>query len=200
MREVTPLPRLFCWTRFGTEAGEPIEAILERKERERRDSGSFFWGIGNSVGPGIQELLRRTNRPEVLFSPIRSRPRVVDVNPPSLTRWRAGTDLDGKRVVLPEAARVMSGHARRAHYALVCHSDEPLRLEDVGRIRFGALRNLVSGNPLGASQVTAVVELMQPSPADGEYPVALRARLVSPYFVRLDERAADAAVDFTLAA
>jgi hypothetical protein len=26
---------MFCWTRFGTEAGEPIEQILERKEDER---------------------------------------------------------------------------------------------------------------------------------------------------------------------
>src|SRR5689334_16901759 len=39
MQESTPLPLLFCWTRFGTEAGEPIEAILERKEREREATG-----------------------------------------------------------------------------------------------------------------------------------------------------------------
>ena len=76
MREDTCLPTIFCWTRFGAEAGETIETILERKERERQaNRGVYFWGIGNSVAPGIAELVRRTTSPEVLFSSIKSRPR-----------------------------------------------------------------------------------------------------------------------------
>jgi hypothetical protein len=60
-----PIPRDFCWTRFGTEAGEPIEQILERKEAERIATGGvFFWGIGNAVGRSISELVRRTDEPE----------------------------------------------------------------------------------------------------------------------------------------
>ena len=51
------LPRFFCWTRFGTEAGQPIEQILERKEQERIvNNGLFLWGIGNSLTPSMIEL------------------------------------------------------------------------------------------------------------------------------------------------
>jgi hypothetical protein len=186
MHQAAHLPSIFCWTRFGTEAGETIETILERKERERHDTGGvYMWGIGNSVAPGVAELLLRTGSPEVLFSPIKGRPRTVDVSPPAVVQWRGGVTLSGERIVLPQTVRVMSGHSRAAHYALVCSSDEPLHVGDFGRLRFEGLRNLVSGNPLGASQVTAVVERV-PSHGDGrEYVVALRARLVAPYFVRL---------------
>jgi hypothetical protein len=69
------LPDCFCWTRFGTEAGQAIVHILQRKEQERSaNDGLFIWGIGNAIGPSIRELVRRTNRPEVLFSPIKSSP------------------------------------------------------------------------------------------------------------------------------
>jgi hypothetical protein len=51
------------------------------------------------------------------------------------------------------------------------------------------LRNLVSGHPVGASQVTAVVERVADDleTQNGMYVVRLRARLVEPYFVRLVE-------------
>ncbi len=83
-----PLPEVFCWTRFGTEAGQPIDEILDRKEQERAaNSGMFFWGIGNSIGPSLRELLRCTPSPEVLFSPTRSTPRREDVAPPAVVAW-----------------------------------------------------------------------------------------------------------------
>ena len=72
-RTKVALPEYFCWTRFGTEAAEPIDSILGRKERERvANRGIFVWGIGNAIGPSIRELLRREAQPEVLFSPIKS--------------------------------------------------------------------------------------------------------------------------------
>lgn len=186
MREDTFLPTVFCWTRFGTEAGESIGAILERKELERQaNDGVYFWGIGNSVAPGLVELLRRKGHPEVLFSPIKSRPRAFDVRPPAVVRWRGGVTLGGERIALPPTARVMSGHSRAVHYALVCSSDNPLGIADLGRLRFDALRNLVSANPLGASQVTSVVERLAGHHSGREYIIAMRARLVAPYFVRL---------------
>jgi hypothetical protein len=186
MHESPLLPSFFCWTRFGTEAGESIEAIIERKERERRTGGGvFFWGIGNSVAPGIAELVRRTASPEVLFSPIISRPRAVDVLPAALVRWHGGLTLGGERMKLPGTARVISRQSRSAHYALVCGSAEPLRLGNLGQIKFGGLRNLVSGNPLGASQVTAVVERVPGRDNSRDYVIALRLELVAPYFIRL---------------
>lgn len=75
----------------------------------------------------------------------------------------------------------------RAHYALVCYSSEPLALSDHGHLAFGALHNLRSGARIGASQVTAVVVRDEGCSDGPEYQVALRARLVAPYFVVLRE-------------
>lgn len=185
------LPASFCWTRFGTEAGQGVERIFGRKERERRgNGGTFYWGIGNSVAAGIAELIGRDEAPEVLFSPIRGVPRPVDVVPGAVVKWRAGIDLDGKLESLPPEVCVISGRANAKstspHYALVCSSQQPLSPSDHGRLRFGELRNLRSGIALGASQVTAVVSRVEEgSGAGSEYIVALRVDLVAPYFVRL---------------
>lgn len=184
----TRLPPVFCWTRFGTEAGESIAAILARKERERRAANSlFFWGIGNSVGPALVTLLRRGVEPEVLFSPISVRPRDVDVRPTGVLRWLGGLTLDGDPYTLPATAHVTSREKTTAHYALVCSSTTALELRDQGRLDIGTLRNIASGRRVGASQVTAVVA--RSGPTGGRiYPVLLRARLVWPYLLRLDER------------
>lgn len=185
------LPATFCWTRFGPEAGEPLAGILERKERERSANGGiFYWGIGNALGPGIAELVGTSDQPEVLFSAIRSRPRTKDLSPAVTFRWTVAEDLDGRRFGLPPTVVVHSARdaidSGRPHYALVCSSDQPLQLRDLGRLHFAALRNLRSGAVLGASQVTAVVRRLEIPPTDGaEYVVALRARLVAPYFVKL---------------
>lgn len=187
----TELPPSFCWTRFGPEAGEPVGGILERKERERRaNSGVFYWGIGNALGPGISELIRTCDRPEVLFSAIRSRPRLKDLLPPVTVRWTMAETMAGERFQLPPQVIVHSARdsvdSTRPHYALVCASYDALDLHELGRLRFGALRNLRTGTPVGASQVTAVVRRLHLAEPEGvEYVVALRARLVAPYFVKL---------------
>jgi hypothetical protein len=193
----TDLPPFFCWTRFGTEAGEPIRSILHRKEIERlANNGTFYWGIGNSVAPGIASLLERAGTPQVLFSPIKSRPRRADVAPECVVRWREATTIAGDRIALADTVRVTS-RPSRSHYALVCSASEPLDLGHLGSLRFGELRNLVSGNRLGASQVTAVVSRELNGLADGDdgYVVALRARLVEPYFVRLAAPCVEAPVE-----
>jgi hypothetical protein len=95
------------------------------------------------------------------------------------------------RFELPQGTWVTSRQdiaSRRPHYALVCSCPQPLALGDLGRLHFSALRNLIGGTRLGASQVTAVVRrLDEDDSAGATYPVALRAALVKPYFVRLDE-------------
>lgn len=189
-RRCDALPRRFCWTRFGTEAGETIETILARKDAERQaNNGVFFWGIGNSIAPAVTELIRCEREPEVLFSPIKSRPRKVDVAPACVARWTAAEPLLGDVFDLPENTTVTSRwdpvRPTATHYALVCSSTAPLELEDAGLLSFGALSNLRSGAPLGASQVTAVVHRARTGRGGGEYRVALRAALVEPYFVRL---------------
>jgi hypothetical protein len=188
------IPLQFCWTRFGTEAAQSIHQILVRKEEERQaNHGLFLWGIGNAVGPSILELVRRANVPEVIFSPIRSAPREEDVAPPAVVAWTAGSTICGDRYELPKTVLVTSrfvpSQPRRSHYALVCYSEQRLSLASSGRrIAFRSLRNLISGRKVGASQVTAVVERRTDAVEDAcQYDVALRARLVPPFFVKLTE-------------
>jgi len=186
------LPVHFCWTRFGTEAGQTADQILHRKEQERlANNGIFLWGIGNSVGPGVRELARNNEYPEVLFSPIKGCPRTVDAAPESIVAWTLGETDEGKLFALPRYSLVTSRQSvsspKSTHYALVCFSSAPLTLSAAPpSLEFGALRNFVSGNPVGASQVTAVVKRDSSVPAKiGNYRVALRAHLLPPFFIRL---------------
>jgi hypothetical protein len=185
------LPEAFCWTRFGPEAGESFSDILARKDAEREaGDGIFYWGIGSAVGRALEALIAHVDEPEVLFSPITTAPRTADVSPEHVVRWSAGEGLFGEATVLPEHARVTSRwdpeRPDAARYALVCASDEPLRLEAHGQLCFGSLRNFCSGAAVGASQVTAVVRRDIAHPSCGRtYPVAFRTSLVRPYLLRL---------------
>ena len=184
------LPQHFCWTRYGTEAGESIERILQRKEAERAaNRGTFLWGIGSALGPSIEALLGVTKSPKVIFSPIKSAPRAVDVRPERVVRWQMGVSFRGESYRLPDHSVVTSraSSAARPHYALVCHSSEPLEMVASGdSIDFDAVSNLVSGRRLGASQVTAVVALNDSACERPRlYSVTMAVDLVAPYFVRL---------------
>ncbi len=61
------LPHSFCWTRFGTEAGETIEAILARKEAERQaNDGVVLLGdrqLGRACRRGACATRRRARGP-----------------------------------------------------------------------------------------------------------------------------------------
>jgi hypothetical protein len=188
------LPECFCWTRFGTEAGQGIEQILRRKDEERlANNGVFLWGIGNSVGAAIDELARRCGNPEVLFSPIKTSARPADATPESVVAWTKAETVHGQEFLLPTHSLVTSRQnvsvPKLTHYALVCFSETPLTLASSPlTFSFGAIRNMVSGNPVGASQVTAVVRAhVGPASDGGIYKISLRARLAPPYFVRLRE-------------
>jgi hypothetical protein len=187
------LPQVFCWTKFGAEAGEQPLSIFKRKECERRRNGGvFLWGIGQSIGPSLPELLRATPVPEVLFSPMKTASAARDTSPTQVVMWCRAVGYDGHQFRIPEHSLVTSRmdpvRPRSGHYALVCEAGEPI-LEPEGKghcLSLEALRNLRSGTALGASQVTAIVRrLPATAPARIEYPVAARARLVYPYLVRL---------------
>ena len=188
------IPQRFCWTKFGTEAGETIGEILARKEQERSiNGGTFLWGVGNSIAPGIRELVRVERRPLALFSPMRAKPKSIDTSPGSVVLWRSARTLDGTMWRIPSASVVTSrgamptGEAKRTHYALVCNSDGPITSAEVSEeIRMSSLANLVSGAPLGYSQVTSVVHRKKPHSSSGPtYQVGFWAKLIYPYFVAL---------------
>lgn len=178
----------FVWTKFGVEAGELVSEIIDRKERERRENGGLFlWGVGNNVGYSINALVTQYS-PEVLFSPIVSAPRTCDVSPSETFAWTQAESLEGVPFSIPDGSLVTSrgGANKKFHYALVCYSDRRLRLSSGhDEICAGSLRNLVSGRQVGSSQVTSVVARDTSQCLGRRYPVAMRFRLVAPYFIRL---------------
>jgi hypothetical protein len=110
------------------------------------------------------------------------------VEPEAVVRWRSAETLHGDVFRIPDAVRITSRMAagKRWHYALVGSSAQPLESANHGQLAFGALQNLLSGRSVGPSQVTAVVRLLRETRVEGAmYAVALRVRLVYPYFVRL---------------
>ncbi len=72
-------------------------------------AGSLLWGTSNSVALGVAHLLRPVEPPEVLFSPMKSRPRKADVAPRTSADEcfdvSAPTDLTS-RLATREARRV----------------------------------------------------------------------------------------------
>lgn len=189
-------PHRFCWTRFGIESGESVDSILSRKENDRKkNDGMFLWGIGNSIGPAIRELVRLEPNPRVVFSPMRAQPKAIDVAPAQVFAWSRASTLDDQEWNIPPGLHVVSrgstggGRIKSAHYALVCHSREPLvvRKESV-QLQFDSMVNLLSQNKLGYSQVTSVVELKScENSGDTCYSVGFQAELVYPYFVKLSD-------------
>lgn len=191
-KDLLEIPTLFCWTRFGGEAAEPIEEILLRKENERSANGGvFMWGIGNAIGPSILELLLHTARPKVLFSPIKTAAKQKDIDPPAVVMWTEAEGFDGKDFTIPSCSRVTSRYdpetPKRHHFALVCYSGTPLiPLRRDFKIGFQQLSNLRTGRPVAASQVTAVVHRKESyKESSSLYDVAIVAELIEPYFVRL---------------
>lgn len=192
----TEIPLRFCWTKFGTESGEVIEEILARKDSERlKNDGIFLWGIGTSVAPGIRELVRLERKPMAIFSPMRSKPKSIDSEPESVVVWRKARKLDGVEWRIPSGSTVISragsgrGTRKRLHYALVCRSEVPLQIGvSQTEVRFSALSNLLSGSPLGFSQVSSVVT-HDPRIVDAGggpvYAIGFLAHLVYPYFIEL---------------
>jgi len=190
---VVELPSAFCWSKFGAEAGEPSNQIIRRKEYERRaNDGTFLWGIGNSIRPSLAVLLQSCGSPEVLFTPMLSRPASIDVAPAEVVLWQKAVGLDGNSYEIPAFSAITSRPPVRGsvarHFALVCSSGSDLYESVPGECQFNvdSVRNLATGSPVGPSQVTSVVKLERRVGSSGRsYRVAFRAHLVSPFLVSL---------------
>lgn len=180
---------------MGSEAGQPLSDIIRRKDLERAcGDGVFAWGIGNSVGPAIKyaKCAERVSELEALFTPMKAVPKAIDATPSSIVMWLGY--ISGADEVEPLPAHMLvtsrgqsgSGEEKRGHYALICRSPNPLAAQRIqGAIDHRAVRNLVSSNPVGASQVTSVVRYRSADSHDATYPVLFRAKLTDQAFVRL---------------
>ncbi len=191
------IPPIFCWTKMGTEAGQSLDLILRRKELERKSGqGLFAWGIGNSLG--VAATLARqeagSNEVEVLFTPMRSAAKHVDASPTQVLLWLGYHNEDGVETRLPSHMVITSrgshgrNGGRRSHYALLCEGHRDITIPaSQGVIDANRAKNFASLNPLGASQVTAVVRYQSTCDElpEKHYPVTFRAKLHGAGFVRL---------------
>lgn len=187
------IPEIFCWTKVGTEAGQSLKEILQRKEMERRvGGGTFAWGIGNPLGeaPELAKKLSTSGELDILFTRMKSAPRQVDASPSTLFLWMFYQKSNGEIALLPDHMLVTSRgyEGKRVHYALLCKSESELK-EDSIDSGFDAtdVRNLISMNPVGASQVTSVVRYMGRTTNDNPYRIAFSAKLYAEGFVKLVE-------------
>lgn len=171
------------------EAGQSIEAIVARKELERRaGEGLFCWGVGSAPPRSLGEFSRLGKDIDVVFSLMKSRPKPADVTPAGLVVWRSYTDSEGRERALPANALITSRAKAdgRSHYALMCHSQQALALGDFGGFDPSIWRNVSeAGRPVGASQVTALLRRVADTMGIAGYRVNLRAVLAKGYWIKL---------------
>ncbi|XXX76348.1 hypothetical protein WMF30_52740 [Sorangium sp. So ce134] len=194
---IAPLSEVICWTRIQAEAGEQLDTIIARKELERQaEDGLFFWGVGNAPAKAASLLAKSMQRVDVIFSIMKSKPKAFDAYPSDLYIWRRFVDLNGTVRPLPASVLITSrgdvrGGAKRRHYALMCHSENPLVLGDYGAFFPSAYRNVGgTGAPIGASQVTALLKRDTSDGTTPEYHINMRAKLTGSYWVKLADPAA----------
>lgn len=189
-----------CWSRMQAEAGQPLHAIIERKERERLAGGGvFLWGVGNAPAVAINQLARLRMPIPIVFSTMKSKPKAVDTAPSRTVAWRRYVDENGVERPLPKSALVTSrgdsaSGAKSKHYALMCYSDTPLALSHGTPFDHAAFRNVGgAGAPVGASQVTALLKQVAEPAQSPAYEANIVAWLTGGYWVRLtDPRELDA--------
>jgi hypothetical protein len=190
------IPPIFCWSKMGSESGEKLAEIILRKEWERQlGGGYFFWGIGQSLGEKVKTLAPSKTPLKVIFSPMPSKPKPIDEAPEQVVLWNAWIDAKGDARPLPEhcfitsRASLPSGREKESHYALICFSDQELisQNSDINIVP-KYLCNAGSNKPLGASQVTALVQsISQKTDVSNSksYSVSFTAELQLPYYIQL---------------
>ena len=183
----------FVLTKPGIEAGGSLVDIFARKEAERvAGRNIFWWGIGSSLGPAVCKAAQDAGGklPVVFALNTRpSRPKEHDVSPARVFRWTKWQDWNGSIRDVPAFARVTSrGHKlKRAHYALVCYSEKPITFDLNGPAFDPSLCRTALAKRPGSSQVTALVwgDLNAADHKRGQYRIAFRATLVSPWQAKL---------------
>jgi limonene-1,2-epoxide hydrolase len=198
---IAPREEYVCWSRMQAEAGQSLDAIVERKERERQaGAGSFLWGVGNAPALVTNVLARAKIPVRAVFSVMKTRPKAVDVAPSRTVIWRRYFDAHGVDRPLPPHALVTSRGdsargAKSVHHALMCRSDVPLAIQRGEVFDPAAFRNAGgTGAPVGSSQVTALLRRVQSDHDHSDYEANIVAWLADSYWVRLtDPRELDAA-------
>ena len=89
---------------MGVESGESLDLIIRRKDWERQlGSGLFFWGIGQSMGENARDAaMSMDEQMKVLFSPMSSKAKRIDVTPGDVFVWNSWIDNKGNSLPLPD--------------------------------------------------------------------------------------------------
>jgi hypothetical protein len=184
--------QVICWSRMQAEGGQSLHDIIHRKELERQaNEGLFCWGVGNAPNRCTAGLARSGADVDVLFSIMKSKPKLVDVSPSTTFIWRQFVDYDGRPRPVPLGSLITSrGESatglKRSHFALFCKSPEPLVLGDFGSFDPRAYRNLgEAGGSIGPSQVTALLRKTTEESQDGDYRINLKAKMFGSYWAKL---------------
>jgi hypothetical protein len=183
---------VFVFTKPGVEAGESLAAIVARKEAERvAGKGTFWWGVGTSLGVSLQKAAQDAGGtlPIIFLTHKRpTPPKPHDANPKRVVRWTKWQD-GGLSHTVPAFANVTSrwDQAKKAHYALVCHSERPIEFDPNGPEFDTSLCRTASDKVPGSSQVTALVRgpLDVQTHRNGNYRIAFSAFLKHPWQARL---------------
>jgi len=180
---------------MGAEAGQDLSEIIERKELERYAGGGYFaWGIGNSLGRAVSEAQQalEDRQLEVLFTPMRSAAKAADKSPGAKLLWLAYQGIDGVKRELPGAILLTSrgDPKKKSHYALLCYSASRINVahDNLPSLDVASLANFRSRNPIGSSQVTAVVRRTIPHwdrASSSNYQVAFKAEIAGDGFAKL---------------
>lgn len=194
---------ILCWTRIQTESGQSLAKILLRKELERiANGGTFFWGVGNPPAKCVKYLEHSEINIPVIFSIMKSKPKIVDTTPEALYYWSGYLDNRNKYISLPKGTLVISRGKKDTepsrHYALICYNNDILNLTDSSLFNHLDYVNYgTNGKPVGSSQVTSILRMSESSNKAPQYKVNLKAKLVSSMWVKLckpyklsDEKAA----------
>lgn len=210
------IPSKFVWTRMNTDAGEPLENIVRRKDLERQAgegkfADTFWWGVGENKGPAVSFHLSDCE-PEVLFSKGKGKPSHRDKYPDGRFIWTTyriyepqtskkvdrrslNRQYSGKCYPLPDNVIIQSGSKKKVnYYALVCRSRRPLELSRGEVLSATELRNLKKDGNRGKTlekspQTTCVVEYSKDAgEIEKPYHVNFRADLVCHCFVKLGGR------------
>lgn len=190
--DLKPLPTRFCWTKMGDEAGQGLNGIIARKDTERvLGNGVFFWGIGTALGQRIWKFIKSIDDPLVLFSPMKTRAKMIDAKPDKIFAWTAYVDCQGTKHSMPDHALVTSRGTvgekiKSSHYALVCKKNTSLSNESWPLLNSANLRNYDTGSMIGFSQVTSVVESRKTVEHKmSPYQILFAADMVDPFYVTL---------------
>ena len=174
------------------EGGQQLEEIVRRKELERRANGGIFcWGVGNAPNRCTASLARGSIEIDVLFSIMKSRPKLVDVAPTGTLIWRRFIDCNGRERTIPRSSLVTSksespNGLKRSHFALFCQANSPLVLGDLGSFDPSAYRNIgAAGGSIGPSQVTALLRRITAENSNGSYKINLKAKMFGSYWAKL---------------